>query len=291
MNFATPEGELQLGIGTNFAAFERAAGGLLFMQLIKSSDLGMMFGGSHDSHRIARGLHWTYFSSVRRFHLNRGYEFPLGEVWWKRLARTALRLRPPVNVAETARRVLCGGSLPSVEVAEESRFTEDLLPQRPPFSLRFNPGVEYLNWRYHTELPFVRYRLFRILASGKTAGYVVINQRPQRMVVAQCDGEDPLLLTAGIFAAMMAMFWANRSPAKGLPAKRFRGEVFLTSAHRVMQQAFRQAGFREDREAHPFFLGRTTGKTNVPQDTGDWLINFDWGDNGLRAPFLGSPSL
>ena len=21
--------------------------------------------------------------------------------------------------------------------------------------------------------------------------------------------------------------------------------------------------------------------------TGNWLINFDWGDNGLRAPFLG----
>ena len=166
MNFATPEGELQLGIGTNFAAFERAAGGLLFMQLIKSSDLGMMFGGSHDSHRIARGLHWTYFSSVRRFHLNRGYELPLGEVWWKRLARTALRLRPPVNVAETARRVLCDGSLPSVEVAEESRFTEDLLPQtatlQPPFQPRCRiPQLEIQHGAAIRPLPAVSDPRFR----------------------------------------------------------------------------------------------------------------------------------
>ena len=70
----------------------------------------------------------------------------------------------------------------------------------------------------------------------------------------------------------------------------------LACAHPAMQAVFRRAGLRPDREARPFALGRGREPMTIAADTRAWLVNLDWIDNGLRAPFLdergvGAPSL
>lgn len=49
-----------------------------------------------------------------------------------------------------------------------------MLPGHSPFTFRFAPRVEYLNWRYNLSLSFVRYRLFRILAGARSIGYIIL---------------------------------------------------------------------------------------------------------------------
>ena len=281
MPFSIGDERLTLGFGTNFAAFAPGAGGLLFLQWMKDCDFGLMFGGSGDAHRLVQGRRWTRYANVRPYYLNRAYEFRPGEPWWRRLARKVLlRMAPSVDVAETARRVLRDGS-PAVEVVEERRFTDDMLPEQTPFGFRFSPDAEYLDWRYHTELPFVRYRLFRIESARRPAGYVVINQRPSRLLVAQCDGDDPLVLCRGIFAALAV---ACKEVGR-------RCEVLLSSSHALMQETFRRYGFRQGRKECPFFIGGLNAAPQISADTSRWLVNFDWGDKGLRPPFLGRPSI
>lgn len=281
MPFAVAGRRLTLGFGSNFVALRRGAGGLLLLKWLKTCDFGLMLGGSEDAHRLVRGHGWTRYANVRRFCLNRGYPSQRGEAWWKRLARIVLRhLEPETDVAERAERILRDGP-PAVAAVEQRRFAEDLLPETSPFCVRFAPDVEYLDWRYRTGLPFVRYRLFRVLCDGRSAGYVVINEQPDRLFVAHCDGHDPWVLSRGVFAALAAV-----SREKG-----GRREVFLVASHRVMQAALRQFGFREIRRDCPLFVGGLGGVPPLPPDTGQWLVNFDWGDNGLRPPFLGRPAI
>ncbi len=286
MNFAVGNREVVLGLGSNFTSMQPGAGGGLLLQWLTSCDFGLTFGGTEEAQRIYRGRNWTYYPDVRMFFVNRAYRAQPDESWWKRLARAVLRrLQPKVAVARRARRILRDGS-PPVEVIEQRRFTEDMLPKQSPFAFRFCPGVDFLNWRYSTELPFVRYRLFRIVSAADcsgtaTVGYVVLNELPGRLLVAQCDGEDPLLLIRGIFAALQAV-------AEGAPSGR---EVLLTCSHTVMQEGLQRFGFRASCSPRPFGIGGLRGGLDLPADTGQWLINFDWGDNGLRAPFLGRPSL
>ena len=37
----------------------------------------------------------------------------------------------------------------------------------------------------------------------------------------------------------------------------------------------------------PFAVGSLKGPVALPADPSRWLVNYDWGDNGLRPPFLG----
>ncbi len=286
MNFAVESREVVLGLGSNFISFQPGAGGGLLRQWLTTCDFGLTFGGTEEAQRFYRGRNWTYYPDVRTFFVNRAYRSQPDESWWKKLARVVLRhVRPKVAIARRARRILRDGS-PPVEVIEERIFTEDMLPKQTPFAFRFCPGVDFLNWRYATELPFVRYRLFRIVSAGDspgavTVGYVIINELPDRLLVAQCDGDDPLLLVRGIYAALEVV-------AEAEPRRR---EVLLTCSHTVMQESLRRFGFRASRHQRPFGIGGLRGNLDLPADVGQWLINFDWGDNGLRAPFLGRPSL
>ncbi len=99
----------------------------------------------------------------------------------------------------------------AISIKEESKITIDMLPMRSPFKLRFAPDVEYLNWRYSTELTFVRYRLFRVLAEGRTVGYIVINDG-NRLMVAHCDGEDCAVLAYAILIALTEVSRNDRTP-------------------------------------------------------------------------------
>jgi len=283
MDFVTPDGKLVLGFGSNARSFRAGAFIALFYRYLKNCDFGLAFGGTESIHMVYRNQNWTYYSNVPVLCFNKVFDSWPGEAWWKRAAKSALRRAPiKVDVAERARRVLREGSMP-VDAIEAPRFTEDLLPRQTPFTFRFCPSIEHLNWRYNTELAFVRYRLFRVVYRGDTIGYVVINEQPDRLLVAQCDGEDPLVLAAGILAAL------GRVCEEG-PRQR---AVVLSATHAVMREAFRRFGFREERPGRPFAVGglRNAPRPPIPEDSSQWLVNLDWGDNGLRAPFLGNKSI
>jgi len=245
MEFAAGDRRMTLGFGSNFAAFESGAGGLLMLHWLKSCDFGLVFGGSADTHRILRQQNWTWYPSIRVLRINRKYEFRPDAAWWKRLAGAILRsILPGTDLAERIRRVRADGA-PGVTVTERQRFSPEMLPAETAFAFRFAPGVEYLNWRYNTELPFVRYRVFQIDMANDSGGYVVVNQQPRRLVVAQCDGEDPIVLAQGILATLETI--CREDPV--------RREVFLTSSHVDMVDAFRSLGFRHSKREYPFAVG------------------------------------
>lgn len=260
MPFEANAQPVTMGFASNFHALQHGVGGILFMKWMKSSPLGAVFGGSPDTHRIIQGQKWTYFSGVDIYQLNRPYAAQAGEAAWRRTAKWALRTVQP-KVRLDARRI-------PVSVREESDYSPDLLPHSSPFALRFNPTVEYLRWRYDTRLSFVRYRLFRI----EDVGYVILNETPGRVIVAQCDGNDAEALAHGVTRAVAEVCTTPR-------------EVLLASSHPVMQRVFTGYGFRRTAE-RPFALGSLRKPIDITHDTSTWLVSFDWTDNGLRVPFL-----
>lgn len=281
MPFETPAGPLVLGFGSNFRTFQSGVGALLFLSWLKQCDQGLVFGGSPDTHRILTQQKWTQFSNVRIYQLNRPFADVPRETWWRQLAKFALRALP-VRVAIDARSSeMLRSAETTVEAIPEKEFTDDMLPQHSPFSFRFAPDTNYLNWRYRTDLDFVRYRLFRIVSDGESRGYVVLNEQPNRVIVAQCDADDSVVLTRGMFVALGANCIGPRR----------RCGVLASSAHTGVNRAFEAFGFRSKRVGKPFAIGGLTRKYQIPDDTSNWLINYDWGDNGLRAPFLGQACL
>jgi len=260
---------LTLACGSNLVAVQPGTGGLLFWHWVRSHDLTCVFGGGAETHRLTERQRWTYFHGIRTLRLNRPYVVRAGDAWWRAAAKRVAAALPGVDVARRARAVAG-----AVEAIEEPEATEDMLPATTPFTFRMRPTVAYLNWRYGTGLSFVRYRCFR-LRTERTRGYVIVNDKPDAILVAQADADDPALLAAGILAAV------GRVAAEG-GARR---EVLLTCAHAEMLAALRAFGFRPDPGERRLAIGSARGTVDLPADTSRWLINFDWIDNGLRAPF------
>ena len=277
MNFNVAGREHTFGFGSNFNAFQYGAGGVLFLHWMKRCDFGLVLGGSADTHRILKSQRWLYNTNVRYCRANRNWSPGLGASRLKRLAGTVLRMvQAKSQLAERARQLAVDGHR-HVEAIEEQRFVPDLLPAGSPFRFRFSPGVDHMNWRYNTRLDFVRYRLFRIVDCGRTEGYVVINEKPTQLFVAQCDAADALTLVYGICAALSHV--DNRNNPR---------ESLLTSSNPIMQQALREVGFRLGQQV-PMAIGGLRGRRLSEEDFNSWLVNYDWGDNGLRAPFIGQP--
>jgi hypothetical protein len=268
--------DLFLGSGTNFHSLQKGAGGLLFLQWMRLSPMGFVFGGSADVHRIISARKWTYFPGVKIFQLNSPPLFLPDEPKWRKAAKVARQLIQPPRRPESLLKRLPPGDLKGLTVVEEHAYTDDLLPTRSPFVFRLNPDVAYLAWRYGLGLSFVRYRLFRILKNGVTAGYVIINDHPQRLMVAQVDGDDPQTLALGILLSLVEVTRSDAHPH----------EVSLSSSHPAMQAIFTQFGFRGSKTDRPFILGTMRGGVDFSTDTSGWLVNRDWADDGLRAPFL-----
>jgi hypothetical protein len=267
--------ELLIGSPTNYYSLHPGAGGYLFLHWLKTYKVGMVFGGSADTHRILQQQSWTYYPGVKVYLLNRAYPPQPGEPRWKTAAKWLReKLRPTLRHDAARMRRAAPAAL---TVREEHVYTDDLLPSRTPFAFRFAPTAAYLSWRYATQLSFVRYRLFRILSDGCTAGYVILNDQPDRLLVAHCDGDDPVTLAYGIALSVAAASCHDRRPR----------EVLLTSAHAAMQPIFERFGFRPSRQERPFVLGSLRHRNLLPPtDTSNWLINYDIADNGLRPPFL-----
>ncbi len=270
--------ELIIGSPSNFYSLQPGSGGYLFLHWMKSFPLGMVFGGSEDTHRILRQQKWTYYAGVKVYLLNRSYPPQPGEQRWKAAVRWALaRSRPRLTRFTTRIRRAAPRNL---TVQEEQTYTEDLLPRHSPFTFRFAPDVEYLRWRYDTRLSYVRYRLFRLRRGPDTVGYVILNDQPERLLVAHCDGEDAAELAYGVALSVAEAGSRDQRPR----------EVLLTSCHPVMQGVFQALGFRAAQQERPFVLGSRCHRHMLPPaDTSGWLINFDMGDNGLRPPFLDQP--
>jgi hypothetical protein len=275
MRFQCGSREMTLGFATNFHASQAGIGGYLFMQWMKACQGGIVFGGSPDVHRILHQQQWTYFPAVKTYYLNRPFTSRPDEAWWRVAAKKAVQHAFQTKLSRYASR-LSPQAVADLSVHEEHAYTEDLFPRRSPFVFRFAPSLDYLNWRYNGALPFVRYRLFRLLAGDTSVGYVIINESPERLIVAQCDGEDASSLAYGVLLSLLEAACSEKKARW----------VVLTSCHPDMQRIYTHFGFKTQRRGRPFALGALRHRIDVPTETSNWLINYDWGDNGLRAPFI-----
>jgi len=281
MPFSTPAGDVELGFGSNFYAFQSGAGAFLFLHWARECDFGIQFGGSEDARRLVDHQKWTRLTGIQTLQMNAAWAEPPGEANWRRAAKLLLRHIPlRTRVDSRAREMLRQGGLP-IEAVPETCFTSDMRVKESAYDVRFNPGVDYLNWRYATDLEFVRYHVFRLVLNGQTCGSVVLNEQPHRVLVSHADASDPWVLSQGIFAAL-ARVCTGRMRGCG---------VMAVSSCPVIQSALTQAGFSVRSKGRDIAIGGPRKQPGFTTDTSQWLINFDWGDNGLRAPFLGQSRL
>jgi len=271
---------IAIGFGSNFHSLRSGSGTYLFLYWQRFCSLGLVYGGSDQTHAMIRRQNWSFFSGVRSYELNKPYLPYPGQSKWRLAAKWVLRhMGRRKRIREYASRIPARVAA-RLSVREERSFTPDFLPRRSPFRFRFAPSPDYLNWRYKTGLPFVRYRLFRILETEKTVGYVVLNDSPERILVAQCDGEAPDTLGYGILLSILQV--GHHDPKPRL--------VSLVSSHPGMQKIYERFGFKRSGPDHPFALGPSGPNLQLHPDTSNWLVNLDWGDNGLLGPFSGRAS-
>jgi hypothetical protein len=278
MPFRYGSEQLTVGIGHNFLVVHQGVGhGLaLFRKWTETCDYCLAFGGTAVAHRIYRKNGWQYFPGVVVYNLNEILTAYPGEKKWHVLAKKVLRKLPQPSF-KTRLKMFPKHGFTGLSVSEESHYSQDMATLASAFRFRFAPSVEYLSWRYATNLPFVRYRIFRILhASRKTIGYVVFNQHHRNIAVAHCDGIDPGALAHGVLLGLEKITREYASPP----------EIRLASSHPEMQQLYRRFGFRASTPDRPFAIGSLNRPINIAKDTSTWMVNFDWGDNGLRMPFL-----
>lgn len=275
MEFESESGAMTLGFGSNYNSFLPGVGSFLFLRRLQECPLGLVFWSTADTQKLIKAMGWTYFDDIRRHYLNYTYpSFPKDPAW-RKAAKAVLRSLPRKNIGNYASRLEAAATA-RVSVHPERSFSADMLPRSSPFTFRFAPTLDYLNWRYNTQLPFVRYRLFRIVADQRTAGYVVLNDRPDRLVVAQCDGVDPVTLAYGVMSSIVEAGKDDKTPRT----------VMLTSSHHSMRKLYRAFGFRMSSADECFAVGGYKQDVPLHPDTSAWLVNFDWGNNELQRPFL-----
>lgn len=275
MRFERNDEELTIGFGSNFYSLRPGVGGMLFVRWLQSVPLGLVYGGSPDTHNLLRIRRWKYFEGIKNYVLNDAYRAYPGQKWWRLAAKSMARRLLRSRLSAYARRIpksIRG----QMSVLEESHYSEDLLPRHTPFSFRFAPNVEYLRWRYNLGLSFVRYRLFRIRSEKQTVGYAILTDSPESVMVAHCDGAEPRTLAYGVWLSILEVGQDDWKPRT----------VHLASSHPEMQEIYESLGFRPTKQERPFALGTLSGPADLEADTSNWLVNLDWGDNGLRTPFL-----
>lgn len=279
MPFEGPGGPLIMALGSNFHALTRGAGGILFLKWMSGGHAGLVLGGTADTHRLLRARRWRYLPGVRTYRLNAPYAPHPGERWWSALAKRGLRRWRRTLLARHGERLGRTG-VTGVTVHEERAYAADLVPRRSAFAVRFAPPPPYLAWRYGLGLPFVRYRLFRVCAGSRSIGYVVVNESPDRVIVAHADGEDAARLAHGALLAALTVARDDTEP---------RGLVLL-SAHPAMEAVYARFGMRAGWRERPLAVGGAEPLPALP-DVRRWLVSYDWGDHALRAPFLDQTAL
>ena len=288
LRFEYESREISAAVGTNFFSLRPGAGEQLYQRWLDAAPACLAFWGGEgffrwldrkqEEHESYRSQKWTFFPGINLLALNYSYPRMHNDPKWRSVARDVVR-----NVATWSYRPLAAYAdrIPKdarrgIVVTEESGFRNDLIPTRSTIAFRLVQSPEYLRWRYATGLSYVRYRLFRILRGVSPVGFVVLRELPDRFVVAHCDGEDPEGLAFGILLSLIKAAESDEHPR----------EVLLASSHHLMQGIFRKFGFRRLPSDQIFAIGSSQRPVELPLDTSNWLVNFGWGDNGLRPPFL-----
>ena len=269
--------ELTLKIGSNWYSLQRGVGGELSQFSAQSypNSTGLMFGGSQDTLGILRHHKWIFMHGIRGYLLNNPFNPYPGESRWRSAAKSFLRRMVRRRISSFSSRVP-SHVFAEITVREEGSYAPELLPSRSPFLFRFAPTAEYLSWRYNLSLPFIRYRLFRVISRGATVGYVILSDSPEQIIVAQCDGEDAVALAYGVLLSILEVGREDQEPRS----------VFLVSCHSEMKKIFQKFGFWEQRRGDlPFAFRTRPPHVDLSLGTSNWLVNFDWGDNGVRPPF------
>lgn len=268
--------EITMRNGSNWFSLQRGVGGelLKYSTRVNPNSSGFMLVASPDAVKVFHHYGWVPVRGVMGYFLNGCSLYPW-DSWWKAAANSVVRQFVGKRASSFISRIPSNGNR-GISVSEEHSYSPDLLPRGSPFSLRFAPTIEYLDWRYNLSLSFVRYRLFRILVGSVSVGYVVLNESPQQIIVAQCDGEDATVLAYGTLLALAQAGTRDRKPRT----------MFLSCCHSEMQQVFEKFGFRAWLRAD-----LPCAFHSLPPDfdltgTSKWLMNYDWSDNGLQGPFL-----
>jgi hypothetical protein len=283
LRFEHESHEITIRMGSNWFSLRPGVGGELakFSAQANPNSFGMMLMASRKALEVLRHYGWVLIPGVTGYFLNGPCSLYPGNSRWKNAANSVIRQFTGTKLPSCASRIP-----PDVKgritICEEHSYFEDLLPRSSPFRFRFAPSVEYLNWRYNLALSFVRYRLFRILAGGASIGYVILNESRKQILVAQCDGEDATALAYGILLAVLQAGGKDPKPRT----------VFLSCCHSEMRLVFERFGFRPRpwRGELPFAF-RTLPPQLDPSGNSNWLVNYDWSDNGLQAPFLDQPAM
>jgi hypothetical protein len=275
MRFEYNGREIMIGFGCNYYSIQPGIGGILFVHWHNLCPVGLVYGGSTDTHKMITARKWRYYNGIRIYVLNKPYGPDAGEGMLRAAAKSVARHFARYKLSHYASHI-SAEVRKRVSIREEKVFTDDLLPENSPFAFRFAPTTEDLNWRYNTSLSFVRYRLFRILNDGRTAGYAVINESPEKLIVAQCDGMNARTLAQGVLLSILRVGQDDVEPRT----------VILSACNHEMREVFEKFGFHATREDRAFCIGTLGGPVDIADDTREWLVNYDWGDNGLRPPFL-----
>lgn len=260
-----------LGFGSNFYSRSPGLGGLLFLHWLKSCDAGVVFGGSADTHALVKRTGWRYFDGLYEYTTPFEFRCWQDEPRWKAALKTALRTL-------LRRHLVVGGRNPRYDhlsIHEESGFEPSLLAFAPGPACALRPDADYLNWRYSPQLPFIRYRLFRLLSGRDTAGYVVIKDDPREIVVSHGDASDPSWLAFGSLLALEEVMRQDRQPRP----------VVITASHAAVRGVLASFGLRALLSPRPFAVSPLRRGPEVPTDLAEWCVNFGWGDNDLRPPF------
>lgn len=236
---------------------------------------GMVLMASSVAIGVLCHRNWVPVPGVTGYFLN-GCSLQPWNSWWKSAANVLVRQIDGKCISKFSSRIP-EDVASRINIHEELSYTPDLLPRRSPFSFRFAPSMEYLDWRYNLSLSFARYRLFRIMADDSNVGYVILNDSPDQIIVAQCDAEDATVLAYGI---LLSMIEAGRND-------RTARTVFLSCCHSEMRSIFEKFGFRKwFRGNLPFGFLELPPSVGESREVSTWLVNYDWADNGLQAPFL-----
>ena len=269
--------EITIRTGTNWFSVRPGAGRRLtrYSAMSNPGSYGMVLMASSVAIDVLRHRNWVPVPGVAGYFLN-GCSLRPWNSWWKSAANLAVRTFAGKRISRCASRIP-EQAASRISVHEEFSYAPDLLPKHSPFSFRFAPNIEYLDWRYNLSLSFARYRLFRIVADGRNVGYVILNDSPDQVIVAQCDAEDATALAYGI---LLSVLEAGRND-------RAARTVFLSCCHSEMRPIFEEFGFRRwFRGDLPFGFLELPPSIGETREISDWLVNYDWADNGLQAPFL-----
>lgn len=261
---------LTMAFATNFYSLQSGVGGMLWLKSIQMAEMGLVFGGSQDTHRIVRARNFDYYSGIHLYRVNARFESYEDDSFVKGMVKAALRPWARKKLSEYASKNFLR-RFADIAVVERQDISERMLARNTPFSFRCCPPLDYLQWRYNSRLEHVRYRIFEILRSGQSCGYCVLNDGPTDLIVSYSDGDDPELLAAGILKAIFLV---------GEGSDRYRKAV-LASSHPAMQALFTASGFHLTNENYPFAAGARKAARKLG-DPKTWLINFGIGDNDLR---------